>query len=285
MTDDLEHQACSELLGAFVLHGVDRAEAQRVERHLARCVWCRQELDELRAVAADLGTVVDPCPATVWDRIAAQLDRPAVPDAAPGVGVGSTGPGRAQQGVAPTRPQLVRRIMRCRRAAGGPGPVIGRYRILAVVGTGTVVVSLGLSLALVRGQVAMLRSEMGHRGPEVAVESALATPGRRTVLLRSSGGAQLVELVIRPDGAGFVVSTSVPELPGDETYQLWAYIADQPISLGLLGQQVRAGDPFSVGPGASTGFGATTVVITVEPAGGVVTPDRSPIATGTVPAG
>lgn len=262
MTDDLEHQECSELLGAYVLHGVDGPEAVRVERHLDRCTRCCAELDELRAVAADLGTVVDTCPPELWERIAGQL----------GAEVPALRMPETVTGAGPVQPRRERR-----RRPGGTR----RSRAAVVAGAAAVVVVgvLGLSLATTVGHVATLRSEIARRGPAVAVDAALAAPGHRTVVLQSSSGARLAELVVRRNGAGFVVSTRAPTLPGDETYQLWAIIANQPISLGLLGQQLLPGAPFSIGSSVS---GAAKMMITVEPSGGVVTPDKAPVAAGTL---
>lgn len=286
MTDDLEHVECAELLGAFALHGVDGPEALRVEHHVERCLRCRQELDELRAVAADLGTIVDTCPPPLWERIADRLEAEpgGTREAAPvpvsgdqGLAASARVPGahRTVTDAAPGR----RRTLAHRIGKGSR-----RSRTVAVAGLGATVVvaALGISLVAVGGQLAALRSEMSTRGSGIAVQSALAAPGHSSVALRSGSGATLADLVVRPGGAGYVVSVTAPALPGDETYQLWAYIAGQPISLGLLGQQISEGAPFSLGSGA---HGATRLMITVEPSGGVVMPDKAPVAAGTLTMG
>jgi anti-sigma-K factor RskA len=75
------------------------------------------------------------------------------------------------------------------------------------------------------------------------------------------------------------VASALPTLPADETYQLWANIGGQPVSLGLLGDRVEPGAAFSL---RSERGRAVEVLVTVEPAGGVVVPDRAPIASGRV---
>ncbi|MGB2936279.1 MAG: zf-HC2 domain-containing protein, partial [Nostocoides sp.] len=54
-----------ELLGAYALDSVDVDERAAFEAHLATCSACAQELDELRAMLADLAesTAVAPPPA------------------------------------------------------------------------------------------------------------------------------------------------------------------------------------------------------------------------------
>ena len=80
-----------------------------------------------------------------------------------------------------------------------------------------------------------------------------------------------------PDGRAYMVSSSMPALPTDETYQLWGEISGQPISLGLLGS-----DPKQATFTVASSSVPSALAVTVEPSGGVVTPDRSPVATGTV---
>lgn len=78
------------------------------------------------------------------------------------------------------------------------------------------------------------------------------------------------------DGHGYVLATAMTGLPHGQTYQLWGLIGGQPISLGLLGPH-----PHTVG----FSYGSvrpSEILVTVEPAAGVVSPDRSPVATGPV---
>ncbi|MFJ2577133.1 zf-HC2 domain-containing protein [Kitasatospora aureofaciens] len=51
------HDRSAELVGAYVLGALDPAEAASVERHLADCPTCRQEVTELRELETALGEV------------------------------------------------------------------------------------------------------------------------------------------------------------------------------------------------------------------------------------
>jgi len=56
----------------------------------------------------------------------------------------------------------------------------------------------------------------------------------------------------------------MPDLPKAETYQLWAMIGGQPISLGLMGNS-PAQASFTVSGSATV----SALAVTVEPAGGL----------------
>ena len=71
------------------------------------------------------------------------------------------------------------------------------------------------------------------------------------------------EAIIDQDGHGFLLGATLPELPADQTYQLWGVIGDQVISLGVLGNNPEI-ELFSAGAPVSQ------LVVTIERAGGVV---------------
>ena len=80
-----------------------------------------------------------------------------------------------------------------------------------------------------------------------------------------------------PSGRGYLVSSKLPSLGDGRTYQLWAIVGKQPISLGLLGATPHQA--------AFTMAGSTRpsrLAITAEPAGGSVAPTGPIVATGTV---
>lgn len=279
-----QHREVSELLGAFVLDAVDADEAEMVALHLEECHRCRDEVDRLREVAAALGNTAEPPPSTLWVRIAEGVASPAPEVTSPGPrqeAIGATeGAGRLRV--------LERRVAEAVPSSGEANRGIARRhrrqrprtRNAAVVGAVAACAALaavfGVKWSDANGQMGQLESALARHGVHAAVDAALASPGRRLVELQSPGGARLAELVVRSDGSGYVVTSQMPGLPGDETYQLWAKIAGQPISLGLLGPQPGPGDAFSLGSSAAS---AQELMMTVEPAGGVVTPDRGPVAT------
>ncbi len=135
-----------------------------------------------------------------------------------------------------------------------------------------VAVVLGIGLVRADNKVSNLQAA------PATVAAALRTPGHDLVDLDSSSTkAELAQVVVVPSGQGFLVSSKLPALSDDRTYQLWAIEGNQPISLGLLG-----GSP---GQAAFTMAGSTRpshLSITAEPAGGSVFPTGPIIATGTV---
>ena len=83
--------------------------------------------------------------------------------------------------------------------------------------------------------------------------------------------------VVLVDGHGYIVSSRLPALTADRTYQLWAIEGNEPISLGLLGGAPRQA--------AFTMAGSTRpahLSITAEPSGGSVFPTGPIVASGTV---
>jgi len=87
----------------------------------------------------------------------------------------------------------------------------------------------------------------------------------------------VARVVLLPDGRGYLVSSSLPSLDAGRTYQLWGVVGKTPISLGLLGAAPRQAAFTMAGSRRASSFG-----ITVEPAGGSVTPTFPMVASGTV---
>jgi hypothetical protein len=78
-------------------------------------------------------------------------------------------------------------------------------------------------------------------------------------------------LAIEPDGTSRADAVDLPSLPGDQTYQLWAVVGDEIVSVGLLGQ-----DPLDV-PLRIEGE-PSVLALTVEVAGGVAVSQAQPVA-------
>src|SRR5437899_2768096 len=70
----VEHVDIEEMLGAYALDAVDGDEREMVERHLADCPRCREEVAEHREVAAQMAYIGAPAPDGLWDRIIANLE-------------------------------------------------------------------------------------------------------------------------------------------------------------------------------------------------------------------
>jgi anti-sigma-K factor RskA len=140
-----------------------------------------------------------------------------------------------------------------------------------------VAVVLGVQVHHLHGQVSALQSNRLS-----AVErSALADPSTKTIELAAGSAADApsrkVTVVLTKSGTGFVEAGALDALPSDQTYQLWAVIGDQTISLGLLGSQPSV-VPFSVAGNADV----SAFAITAERAGGVVHSTHQPVVAGEV---
>lgn len=286
-----QHRQVAELLGVFALDAVDAQERELVEQHLEQCRRCQLEVDQLREVGAAIGSSSEPPPEALWGRIAAELGERAgdVPAAAETERVGRrvvAGAG-ARAGVAELPPPATRGPDR----PDGDGRPVGKPSLLrrgtarsrwAVAGIGAaaacaaIAAVFGVNWSNADGRVSQLQRTLARQGDGAAVQAALESPGRRVVELRSTTGTQLAALVVRRNGNGYFLWAQMQALPRDETYQLWAEIADQPISLGLLGSKPGLGDAFSLGSAVGE---ARELMVTVEPSGGVVTPDSAPVAT------
>ncbi len=141
-----------------------------------------------------------------------------------------------------------------------------------------------LSLALVVQQGGFDNSVGNRRGRELrlavseswneqeilnrAATTAMATPGGRLVSLGAGESANQVTIVLSADGTGYVADHNLPRPPEGRTYQLWAVVGDQVISVGVLGEDPGV-IPFRVDPHDLAGFAVTEEVV-----GGVVSSEN-----------
>lgn len=259
------HADYEELLGAYALDAVEGPEADVVELHLDGCPRCRDEVAHHRETAALLGHAGVTAPEGVWDRIASELREP--PPALALVRADAADTPAA--GPPPPPPDSGRSgIRRLRRR-------ISARPFMALVGVAAMVIGvLGFELSNLQGQVSQLRTDESGKLQQL-VNLALTTPGHETVAMRSAAGKQWATAVIAPNGQGYLVGAALRPLPASRTYQLWAYSASGPVSVGLLGTHPSQVS-FHLSP-AST----RELAITVEPVGGVVTPTQPAVVLGT----
>ena len=156
-----------------------------------------------------------------------------------------------------------------RSSAKTPRSRTGRRYLMVVTSVAAAAAAatavLGVSLARTSDQNDRLQAQLGTNNSSVV--AALETPGHTLVSLRSANHAKLAQFVLLPSGRGYLVSSSLPKLTADHTYQLWGTIGGQPISLGLLGPS-PSGTTFTVaGSEVPSQLG-----VTVEPAGGSIVP-------------
>lgn len=258
-----DHGELQELLGAYALDAVDAETAVLVERHLETCPRCSVEVAHHHEVAGLLGNTGGESPPEVWDGIAARLAGSAPPSwerLAARLGTGPPpGPGRPDPSVRPGR----------------------RWVTAAAVGVAAAAVAVAIGLGVrvhhLDHQVSALTSTPGLTAAERA---ALTEPSTRRVELTAPpgrGAPVTVSVVLTTSGTGFVQAHTLPVLASDRTYQLWAVVGGQIISLGLLGP-----DPGVVAFSAAGGPSVHAFAITDEQAGGVVQSNASPVVAGRV---
>ena len=198
----LTHAEIEELLGAYALDAVDDDEANAVEVHLRQCPRCRDEVAAHRQTAALMAHGGTDAPAGVWDRIAGSLT-----EVLPGVA-------RTLPWAQP--PQRRRRMPIVPMLAAG------------LAAAAAIVVVLGVTIAHQDRRLDRLSLAQ-------SATAALVNPAAHTAHMVSADGSVSVDAVVLPDGRGYVVRDSLPNLPGDRTYQLWSLETGGPVSLGVLG--------------------------------------------------
>jgi anti-sigma-K factor RskA len=250
----ITHDDASELLASMALDALDEETQRRMEEHILTCPECQGELDALREVASALGNTYEVPPEDLWSKISTRLYETDPTEApTPPVFLGDFDP---------ARPHRVRRI---------------RSLILTVsLAAAAAVVFLGLNLASTSGHVTNLENALasnGHNG----VASALATPGHQVVTLSDTNHKALASFVLLPDGRGYLIHSKMPSLPSTETYQLWNIVGSSPVSIGVMGPSPRA-----VAFTYVSSTGPSKLAVTIEPAGGSLTPAKSLVASGEV---
>jgi anti-sigma-K factor RskA/putative zinc finger protein len=203
MDRELSHEALQALTGAYALDAVAPDERDQMELHLMECPRCRAEVAEYREVAAFLAHNGHPAPEGLWDRISGALEETPPP-----------------LDLAPVVPLPARRATGARIAAA-----VAAVAAVAAAFFGVKVVDLDNELERIESQNALER----------LVVQVQQDPRSRTVDLVSANGTQAAEVVLRPDGTGFLVKDRLAPLPPDRTYQLWALVDGKAISAGVLG--------------------------------------------------
>jgi anti-sigma-K factor RskA len=244
-----------DLLGAYALDALDPDEAQVVATHLASCPRCAQEVDEHRQTIGLLAAGgAGVAPTAVWDAIAAKIE----------------GSSPAADGH-PPMPVL---LNKSRRRSGWRQPsrwlgAIAAAAAAVVIGAGTV------QIAHLNHRVSQLTATARQSGAFEGAAAALVDPSARHLVLMATHPSTkpLGELVILPSGSAYLIASDMAPLPDTSTYQLWAVIDGRAVSVGVLGARPVA-VAFSVDPGVTT----AAYLLTVEPAGGVVSPTTTPIA-------
>jgi anti-sigma-K factor RskA len=259
----MTHDEVNDLIASFALDAVESEESVQIEQHLEHCPRCRAELDAHREVAAALGNSVEPLPEGLWTSISNRLPERKDAEPPPMPQLVHDDPGSN-----PARPGRRHRSRSARNRLATVGALAVAAAAVAAV--------LGINLVRVDDQVAHLQHSIGTAAP-TAVEAALETPGHQVVRMVGANHKDVAQFVIVPDGRGYLISSALPGLSSKQTYQLWAIVGGQPISMGLLGQSPYMSTFTLDGSPAPTRLG-----ITVEPSGGSVVPSSPMVASGTV---
>lgn len=245
MTVTHNEDPVEELLGAYALDALEPNERALVDGYLSGNPGFRDEIDGYReAIGVVAHAVVDPADAAapdhIWDAIAARLEEQPPP-----------------LRLVSSRPEPVRRRAWTVRVMGG----LAAAAVVAVAVLGVRVVQQGNRIDDLEGD----------RLAQAAA-TAMTAPGSEVVtLVDPAGSAVEVRIALQADGVGYIVADSLPALPADRSYQLWAIVDDVVLSAGLLGP-----DP-AIAPFQVTGTIAG-LAITEEVAGGVVSSQNDPVA-------
>ena len=104
-----------------------------------------------------------------------------------------------------------------------------------------------------------------------------SSPDIPRAMLEAKYNAPAAEFVMLPLGTGYLVQSAMPALASDETYQLWAIVNGSPVSIGVMGAS-----PGSVTFTMASSPSPSELAITVQRAGGSLTPATTLVASGRV---
>jgi anti-sigma-K factor RskA len=253
---ELTRAELDELLPLYALDALDGEEREQVARYVARDVDARVEVDSLREAVSFLAAREEAAPSTLWAGIEGALDAPSTALEAP--------PLRLPTAESSTEEH----------------PRRGR-RAVALLAAAAIVLALVLGVQVVRqqGRIDDLADEV-HRDPmEQQAMAARASSDAHVITLDAMTGDGGAEVVMLPDGTGYLMDHELPVLDGDGTYQLWAKVGDgdtaRMVSLGVLGRQPGI-SPFRLAAEP------TMFEVTAEPASGSDTPGTNVVLRGTV---
>lgn len=276
MERELTHEETQELLGAYALDAVDRDEADAIEAHLPGCPRCADELAGHREAAAMLAHVGAPAPEGVWDKISARLDEREGEGEPAGIGEAEAAAAAARiAGLAEARSGP--RAGLAPPSSGGkvvPFSRPTRWLTSALAAAAVIVAVLGVQLVRIDNRLDRLNGPRADDLDSLAL-AAFSDPSARQVRLRSDDGSKVADAALLPDGQAYLIARSLPALSAGETYQLWAVVGDQKISVGVLGNKPSVtAFHYNAEP--------SVLAITAEKAGGVVASEKQAVVVGFV---
>jgi hypothetical protein len=201
-----------------------------------------------------------PAPSSLWEGIEGALDVPSGDLTAP--------PLRLVAADSPTDGTAERGSRRGRRA-------------VALLAAAAIVLAVVLGVQVVRQQdrIDDLAAEMHHGQLEQQAMAARGSADAHVIALDAMHGDGGGEVVMMPDGTGYLMGKELPTLDADSTYQLWARVGDdnaaRMVSLGVLGRE----------PGISAfrlAASPSMFEVTAEPASGSDAPGTNVVLRGAV---
>jgi anti-sigma-K factor RskA len=237
-----------QLTGAYALDALPADEQAEVERHLAGCPSCAEEVRSLQETAARLAmaTAVTPPPA-MRARVLAAL------------------------------PQIRQVPPRSRGHRRPPAGRTGRRRVTAVrasVTTGVLALAAALAFMVVT-QTSTSNQLHQQQAANRALAAVLSAPDVRVAAAGVNTGGTLTAVVSPAQREAVVTSAHLPSLSGGQVYQLWVITkAGQATSAGLLSIAASGSSAPVLADGVVAG---DQLGLTVEPAGGTAQPTTKPI--------
>ncbi|MFJ8590632.1 anti-sigma factor domain-containing protein [Streptomyces sp. NPDC093598] len=237
-------------VGAYVLHALPAGEEAVFEKHLAVCVSCRREVDQLSSAAVPLGAAETSAPSADLRRRV--LDQ-----------IGTVRQGRSVAVESRRRRRLQRSLVPALAAS-----------VAAAAALGGVAWWQSSEADTAREQSAQVRADYRHLTDVLAAPDATIS----TQELARGGTASVV--ASRAQGRSALIASGLPPLTGERVYELWYAESGRYRPAGLLSS--AGGRQTHVLDGRLEG--ATAVCITVEPAGGSTQPTTDPVGVIPVPA-
>lgn len=244
------------LTGVYAANALPVDERVDFERHLRMCDACGDEVRELQATTALLAvaTALTPPPA-LKIKVMSEIGR-----------VRQLGPDLIP-GMREVYPRYGSRLTRWTQ------------RAVAVGIAALVLAAAGLAV-LTYQQRAELR-ERDQLLAQVGELADLLAASDVRIGSVTSGEATGTVVASRQRNQALFLSSGLPEVAADRTYQLWVISASGPVSAGLLSLE-QAG---TTAPKLTTGIGeAQALAVTDEPAGGSPQPTTDPLLIVELPA-
>ena len=277
-----------ELLGAYALDAVDADERAAIEGYLSRSMTAREEVRNHYEVAMALATTPGQAPTALWDRIEANMTTSPQPAAELGFHIPVFSRPRGKRSLKPGRG-----LRNSGHAVTFPGlrwaaPTVAAALLAATLATVTIrqhdtIRNLRTEVAAVRTTA---RSDQARANeverllatstsPERVIQQLLTTRGTTIAHLDTPSGESVVDVILAPNGQGYLVSKALPTLVAGHTYQLWGVADNVVLSLGVFGAAPKTLE-----------FAAherwTKFVLTEEKSPGVPTSSQPAMAVGDV---